>query len=171
MVLGSSQGQDRYDARCSLFIPVRDGVALTTHVDARIPPRLAFILTGDRVAFIPRARELYWRQPAFTEVFDLVVSKLNPRVPEEFHAGKPAPDQVTAVAWHLYGATATVVLLTSYGARPDVVLDDGVGIPVSVWASGVISFDDPIRLHQADDVPALADSLAPGDPTCRFQAV
>ena len=171
VVLGSSQGRDRYDAKRSLFTSVGDGVALTAHVDAKIPPKLAFVLTGDQAALIPRARELYRRQPAFTEAFDLVASKLNPRVLEEFRAGKPAPDQATAAAWYLCGATAMVVLLTSYGVRPDVVLGDGAGILVSAWASGAISLDDLIRLHQADDVPALAGSLAPSDPTCRFQAM
>ncbi|MGP3971261.1 beta-ketoacyl synthase N-terminal-like domain-containing protein [Streptomyces sp. 6N223] len=134
VILGSSQGANRYNAKRTLFTTLAGGAAYTARTDEKIPPKLAFVFGGDAGETLRVARGLAELFPAFREAHDAALAAFGDEKDEN---GEEA---------RLFAAEyALAKLLESYGVTPEITFGERTGSLVAAVVSGVLSLEAAAR--------------------------
>ncbi|MFF2652407.1 beta-ketoacyl synthase N-terminal-like domain-containing protein [Streptomyces sp. NPDC058045] len=167
VILGSSHGRDRWNAKRTLFTTHAGGRAFAALTDEKIQPKLAFLfagLSGDTGRTFAAARALAARFPVFhdalTECLSLFEAELGPQT-AAFTAEDATPaDPEAARAWLFATEYALSRLLASYGVQPEITFGERTGSLVAAVVSGVLSLEAAVRHHTAlDDAREAAGTV------------
>ncbi|WP_052411981.1 type I polyketide synthase [Streptomyces mutabilis] len=162
VVLGSSHGSDRYNAKRTLFTTFGDGRTYTARTDEEIKPKLAFVLGGDPGSTFEAARSLCLQFPAFRETLTACLSLFEPAYgPQsafEREGAAPATDQERQ-AWLFASQYALYRLLEGYGITPQIAFGERTGSLVAAVVTGGLSLESAVR--HCVELAALHRSGAP----------
>lgn len=149
LILGSSQGKDRYNAKRSLFTTFAGGGAYTARIDEEIKPKLVFVLGGELGKTLDVARTLYSRFSVFREALTSCLKRFEESYGPQLEmftdlGGEPA-DQEVGQAWLFSAEYALCKLLESYGVKPQITFGERAGSLVAAVLAGVLNLDVAIR--------------------------
>ncbi|MBL1065924.1 type I polyketide synthase [Streptomyces sp. 7-21] len=149
VILGSSHGSDRYNAKRTLFTTIDEGHAYTALTDEKIRPKLVFLFSGEPGDTFTTARGLWELFPAFreamTEALAVFEDDLGPQAEafaqENGTPAGPAEEQ----AWLFAAEYALSKLLASYGITPEITFGERTGTLAAAVISGVLTLDAAAR--------------------------
>ncbi|MER0242132.1 beta-ketoacyl synthase N-terminal-like domain-containing protein [Streptomyces sp. HSW2009] len=155
VILGSSHGRDRWNAKRTLFTTHADGRAFAAQTDEKIQPKLAFLFHGDAGHTHAVARSLAASFPVFHAAlaeclthFDAVCG---PQLAELTRPGAEPADARAGEAWLFAAEYALSKLLASYGVLPEITFGERTGSLVAAVVSGVLTLDAAVTHHLALD--------------------
>ncbi|MGY0063724.1 beta-ketoacyl synthase N-terminal-like domain-containing protein [Streptomyces sp. LZ34] len=159
VILGSSHGRDRWNAKRTLFTTHAGGRAYAAHTDEKIRPKLAFLFHGetggDAARTFATARSLAGTFPACHEALAECLTRFEevcgPQLEAFTTEGATPGTPQTAQAWLFAAEYAMCRLLESYGVVPEISFGERTGSLVAAVVSGVLSLDAAVRHHLALD--------------------
>ncbi|MDT0268348.1 beta-ketoacyl synthase N-terminal-like domain-containing protein [Streptomyces sp. DSM 44915] len=156
VILGSSHGRDRWNARRTLYTTHAGGRAYAALTDEKIQPKLAFLFPGaagdDAAGTFATARALARLFPVFQDALTECLAHFDgaPHGPQAaaFAAdgGTPATPQA-AENWLFAAEYALSRLLAAYRVAPEITFGERTGSLVAAVVSGVLDLADAAR-HQ-----------------------
>lgn len=164
VILGSSHGRDRWNAKRTLFTTHADGRAFAAHTDDKIQPKLAFLFNGETgqkaEPTFEAARNLAESFPAFRSALATCLAHFEddcgPQL-EAFSAPAARPATPAAArAWLFASQYALCQLLDSYGVVPEITFGERTGSLVAAVVSGVLDLETAVRHHLALDASRRA---------------
>lgn len=126
-------------------------------VNSTLPPKIAFLFTGQGSQYIGMGRQLYELSPTFRQTLDRCDSIVRPYLDEPLlsvlypEPGKTSPINETAYTQPALFALEYALhqLWQSWGIKPTVVMGHSVGEYVAATVAGVFSLEDGLKLIAA----------------------
>ncbi|MEM7530532.1 MAG: type I polyketide synthase, partial [Chloroflexota bacterium] len=119
-----------------------------------LPPKVAFLFTGQGAQYPDMARQLYETQPLFRQTIDRCAEILAPYLPDSLQAILYPTDQTEPLIHRTQYAQpalfaieyALAQLWQSWGVEPDVVLGHSTGEYVAACVAGVFTLEEGLML-------------------------
>ncbi|MFE6775901.1 beta-ketoacyl synthase N-terminal-like domain-containing protein [Streptomyces sp. NPDC057702] len=155
VILGSSHGRDRWNAKRTLFTQHAGGRAFAARTDEKIQPKLAFLFHGDTGHTVEVARALAAAFPVFrgalAECLTHFEGACGPQLAALTTEGAAPATPQAAQAWLFAAEYALCQLLASYGVLPEITFGERTGSLVAAVVSGVLSLPAAVEHHVALD--------------------
>lgn len=153
VILGSSHGRDRWNAKRTLFTPHAGGRAFAAQTDEKIQPKLAFLFHGDAGHTFEVARALAADFPVFRAALAECLAHFDTACGPQLAAlttegAEPATEQARQ-AWLFAAEYALCKLLASYGVLPEITFGERTGSLVAAVISGVLGLEAAVGHHLA----------------------
>lgn len=149
LLLGSSQGSDRWNAKRTLFDELNNNTVFTAKTDNIIQPKLAFIFNGGLDEILDNSISLYEIFPIFKQELSSCLQCFEqyygPLI-DSFLSSK-GPEQTKDIRYaYLFAVEyALMKLMESFGISPEITFGERIGTYIAAVTVGILPMESAVR--------------------------